>query len=246
MKNKFSNEIIDQLNNYVYRLIDPRNGVTFYVGRGVGNRIFQHVEGVLKLPEDTIEDDVSLKIGLIQEIHKAGLEVEHIIHRHNLEYSVAIEVEAALIDAYPGVTNINGGYGSDFGPLTTAEIITRYGAEIAQLKHNVIMITINRTIKKHNIYDATRFAWKINVERAKKADYILSVEKGLIVGIFRVKEWKLARRQYFPEFSNFTNSRYGFIGIEADNDIRDMYLKKRIPDEFRKKGAAFPIKYNYK
>ena len=27
----------------VYRLIDPRNGETFYVGRGKGNRVFSHI-----------------------------------------------------------------------------------------------------------------------------------------------------------------------------------------------------------
>ncbi|SMH47677.1 MULTISPECIES: hypothetical protein [Cyanophyceae] len=45
---KFSSEVIDQLNNYVYRLIDPRNGETFYVGRGVGNRLSQYRTKSLK------------------------------------------------------------------------------------------------------------------------------------------------------------------------------------------------------
>ena len=37
-KMKFNNEVIEQLDNYVYRLIDPRNGNTFYVGRGKGRK----------------------------------------------------------------------------------------------------------------------------------------------------------------------------------------------------------------
>lgn len=44
MQNEFSPEVSAQLNYYVYRLIDPRNGQTFYVGKGRGNRIFQHVK----------------------------------------------------------------------------------------------------------------------------------------------------------------------------------------------------------
>ena len=40
MINEFSNEVISKLNYYVYRLIDPRNGQTFYVGKGKGNRVF--------------------------------------------------------------------------------------------------------------------------------------------------------------------------------------------------------------
>ena len=41
----FSPEVSDKLEYYVYRLIDPRNGDTFYVGKGKGNRVFDHVKG---------------------------------------------------------------------------------------------------------------------------------------------------------------------------------------------------------
>ena len=36
-------EVQEELGNYVYRLIDPRNGETFYVGKGKGNRIYAHI-----------------------------------------------------------------------------------------------------------------------------------------------------------------------------------------------------------
>lgn len=39
---RFSNEAISKMGYYVYRLVDPRNGQTFYVGKGKGNRIFAH------------------------------------------------------------------------------------------------------------------------------------------------------------------------------------------------------------
>lgn len=38
--NEFSQETINKIGYYVYRLIDPRNGQTFYVGKGKGNRVF--------------------------------------------------------------------------------------------------------------------------------------------------------------------------------------------------------------
>lgn len=43
----FPEEVISKMNYYVYRLIDPRNGETFYVGKGKGNRVFQHMKGAL-------------------------------------------------------------------------------------------------------------------------------------------------------------------------------------------------------
>jgi uncharacterized protein len=39
----FPTEVAQKLKTYVYRLIDPRNGETFYVGKGQGDsRIFPH------------------------------------------------------------------------------------------------------------------------------------------------------------------------------------------------------------
>ena len=49
MFTKFTKEVSDHLENYVYRLIDPRNGETFYVGKGKGNRVFDHVKCELPL-----------------------------------------------------------------------------------------------------------------------------------------------------------------------------------------------------
>jgi hypothetical protein len=35
----FSPDVSRKLGWYVYRLIDPRNGETFYVGKGQGNKV---------------------------------------------------------------------------------------------------------------------------------------------------------------------------------------------------------------
>jgi hypothetical protein len=40
----FSKSVSDGLNCYVNRLIDPRNGETFYISEGCGNRVFAHVK----------------------------------------------------------------------------------------------------------------------------------------------------------------------------------------------------------
>lgn len=39
--------------------------------------------------------------------------------------------------------------------------------------------------------------------------------------------------------------RFGFVGEEAPEDIKKLYVGKRVPDEYRKPGAANPIKYTW-
>jgi uncharacterized glyoxalase superfamily protein PhnB len=38
----------------------------------------------------------------------------------------------------------------------------------------------------------------------------------------------------------------GFIDEEASADMKKLYVGKRVPDEYRKRGAANPIKYTWK
>ena len=117
MLTSFPPEISDRLKTYVYRLIDPRNGETFYVGKGKGDRVFAHIRANL----DT--NDPNDKLKRIHEIRSSGFDVGHVIHRHGLDDKTAFEVEAALIDAYPGLTNAVIGAGSnDFGAMHAQEI----------------------------------------------------------------------------------------------------------------------------
>jgi len=114
-RDSFPAGVADHLKWYVYRLIDPRNGETFYVGKGQRDRIFQHAKGVLSATGE--EDAADLKSQRIKAIDAAGLEVAHVIHRHNIEsQKVAFQIEAALIDAYPGLTNKVSRHGAgDYG-----------------------------------------------------------------------------------------------------------------------------------
>ena len=115
--NGFSPGVAEELGHYVYRLIDPRDGQTFYVGRGQKNRVFDHINNDLKRDEG--RNDLSLKLETIRKIRRAGLRPTHIIHRHGMTRDAAIEVEAALIDMFPALTNIAPGQDSQQrGPRT--------------------------------------------------------------------------------------------------------------------------------
>jgi len=241
----FPSDVAQKLKTYVYRLIDPRNGETFYVGKGKGSRVFAHIRAEGNLEGDEIDN----KLKRIREIRLAGFGVGHVIHRHGMDEATAFEVEAALIDAYPGLTNIAGGRGgNEYGVMHAREIIRRYSAEPAVFRHKALLISVNRSAAERSLYDATRYAWKIDKRRAEQADVILSTTQGVIVGAFIAHDWLEATAANFPGRAegNGVPGRYGFSGEEAPADMQKLYVGKRVPDEYLKPGAANPIKYTWK
>ncbi len=236
---EFPAEVARSLKTYVYRLIDPTNGETFYVGKGKGNRVFSHIRD-----EPNLEgDDLDNKMTRIREIRLAGFDVAHVIHRHGMDEMTAFEVESALIDAYPGLTNVVGGAGgNDFGVMHAKEIIKRYRAAPAVFQHKILLICVNKTATDRSLYDATRCAWKVKKSKAEQAEYVLAVQRGLIVGAFIPHEWVEADGINLPE--NLPG-RFGFNGEEAPDEIKKLYVGKKVPDEYRKPGAANPIKYTW-
>jgi len=236
----FSHEVIEKLKTYVYRLIDPRNGETFYVGKGTGNRVFSHIRAEIDA------NDPNDKLKRIHEIRSAGFDVAHVIHRHGLDDRTAFEVEAALIDAYPGLTNAVTGSGSnEFGAMHAQEIVNKYHAEPADFLHRAIIINVNRSATESSLYEATRYAWKIAPQKASRAEIVCAVRFGIIVAVFVAEKWLPAAPEHFPGREPVPD-RHGFIGTDASDTIRRMYVGKRLPDEFRKQGAANPIKYTYR
>lgn len=232
-----------KLKTYVYRLIDPRNGETFYVGKGRGNRVFAHIRD--ELGQDG--DEVSEKLRRIREIRVAGFEVAHVIHRHGMDDATAREVEAALIDAYPGVSNIAAGYGAgDFGAMHAQEIIRRYSAEPAVFRHKALLINVNRSASERSLYDATRYAWRLDRRKAAQAEVILATRLGLIVGAFVAQRWLEATPENFPDLIDPGPGRVGFIGHQAPREIQQLYIGKLVPDKYRKRGSANPIRYTWK
>ena len=236
MINGFSADVQNEIKSYVYRLIDPRNGNTFYVGKGKGNRVFDHMKGAVAFAES--EDEASEKINTIREIRSSGLDVIHVLHRHGLDEDTAFEVEAALIDAYPGLSNEAGGRGSrERGPMNALQIQNTYEAEVVgQITEKCIIIKITRPFidSRGSIYESTRRAWKLNIDRAKRAEYLFSVVNGVVVDVFSVLSCGKD-----SEFSG----RVAFEGNSAPEDIKSKYAGKRIPPEYRQRGGASPCLY---
>lgn len=233
----FTSNVIDEIGNYVYRLIDPRDYQTFYVGRGVGNRVFQHAKEELKHFEEE-DDALSMKLEQIRDIRLSGKEVICVIHRYGLTIEQAREVESALIDCYPGLTNLVSGFGSDRGVITADDLQNTLERPVYEepddLDYVIIKTTRNAINNNGNLYEATRRAWRANLERAKKVNIVLSVIGGIVQEVYEVSEWYR---------SSESESRIEFYGKPAKDEIANIFREKMIPEKYRKKGMSSPFLY---
>jgi hypothetical protein len=227
----FTDEILTELQYYVYFLRDPRDEQVFYVGKGTKNRLFDHVDCAIDAPTE------SDKLALIRDIHASGREVEHFILRHGMDEDTAFEVEAAVIDfvGLNALANVQGGhYSTDFGIKTVDEVVAMYQA--AHLATNLPVILLNigklfdRQMSDQEIYAATRSAWVVGAKR-DKARYAIATCRGITREVFEIREWVKE-----------PDGRWSFNGVRAEDPVR-AELKGKSVAHLAKRGAANPVRY---
>ncbi len=236
MTNLFlSQSTIEKLGYYVYVLIDPRDKKVFYVGKGKGNRVNQHLLGALDGNSQETE-----KIKRIREIQGQGLQVGLDIIRHELTEKESFEVESSLIDllSLENLTNIqNGHHGNERGRMKLDDIKIKYEAEkIKGFDEPMMLININRRFKPNmtteDYYKATRDHWLVSRVKASSYPYVASVFVGIIREVFQVDKW----------IPTNGSKRSHFEAVLAPEHIRLKYINKSV-SEFWKKGSQNPVKY---
>ena len=241
MIDSFSKGALDKLNSnginkyYVYRLVDPRTFHTFYVGKGCDNRVFMHAKAATALVSED-EDAESLKLKLISEILASGKEVICFIHRWGLSQKTAFEVEAALIDCYPGLSNIQSGHDNERGMISVEDFEkTSNLHEYQEPSEDYIIIKTSKGAIEANgsLYEATRRSWKADINKAKKYKYVLSVINGIVKEVYEVDNWYK------------DGERIAFKGKETKDAISSL-KGTIIPEKYRRKGMARPFLYKKK
>ena len=233
MIKEFSQAVRERIGYYVYLLKDPRDDSIFYVGKGNGNRIFQHLHCAL---ENETEND---KYNLIREIISEGMEVEHYILRHGLEEKLSLEIESTVIDllGIENLTNSIKGYDSwERGFKTVDEVFQHYDAKVVTIDEPCIIININhlftRGMSAQKLYDSTRASWIVGAKR-DKAKYAIASYRGLVREVYKIEKWQ-------PN-----GDRWEFDGNVAEDKIRDKYLNQSL-SIYIKKGGRNPIRYTFK
>lgn len=254
MQKKLSERAKDSLEDdahkhYVYALVNPIDQKIFYVGKGTGNRVSDHIDEAL----DNTEKETA-KLNLIREIQSSGKKALQYIIRSSLSENEAFFLKACLIDVLKFkdfnlntmLSNIVLGHHRDKEKLlieqfkttivTTDELNSFYKTEpLTVFKHKVMAININKTYKNTsklhpNIYEAVRKSWRVNLGRAEQAELVLAEYKGVVRAIFRPQRW------YSED-----GKRYMFEGEKVeDKEIIDLYLNKTIE---RIPGSISPVRY---
>ena len=241
--NKFSPSTIEELMYYVYIYSDPDTGEPFYVGKGKGNRVFSHLD----------TQDNSEKSKKIKAIRRRGEEPVIEILSHGLDEKSALYVEAAVIDmiGIDNLTNKQRGIDSALYGRVEAELLeARYNREelsIDDIEDNLILIRINQTYESDmsdlELYECTRGYWKLNVDRARTAEYAAAVYEGVILEVYKIATWLPAGSTYMDSRdTRKIKGRYEFVGTIAPERIREKYINKSVT-EFFAQGNTNPIKY---
>lgn len=239
--NKFPKIVANELKYYVYLYLHPISREVFYVGKGKGDRVFNHLH----------EESESEKVRLIQELKSVGLHPEIEILIHGIEDELtALRIEAAVIDllGVHKLTNQQSGWKSaTYGKMTIPQIIATYAKEPITIVDSSVLIRISQlfrySMSEIEIYDYTRGYWKINIERAAAAKYAFAVYEGIIQEVYTIMQWVEAgstlntRTDQYP-----VHGRYEFIGNLAPSEIRTKFKYKSVEQYFQK-GNINPILY---
>lgn len=260
MKN-FSEKALQSLNGYyVYALIDPRTDKVFYIGKGIGDRVFNH-----EIESNNSPDSEKIKLQTISSIEKAGLNIERVIVNWGLTESEAFAAEASLINLLNFISeiklsNIVAGH-HVHESLTVEEFELRYGAELLKeedIKHNILVIKINRLfhwdMTPKELYDATRGNWIVSISRVRREiDYVFAVYNQLIVAVYKPDEWHYVREMIdVPRPHEFKNgideniaARVYFISknYETLDESQQFYLHKSIAGLKVNQSAQNPVTY---
>lgn len=258
----FSEKAVEQLNGfYVYALIDPRNNQVFYIGKGIGNRVFSHEIESGKSPKSE-----KAKLKRIQEIEAAGFDVKRIIVNWSMTESEAFAAEAALINmlsflSADMLTNAVAGH-HVHEAMTVEDFDLLYGAEHLKqedIQHSIMVIKINKLYRKgmnpKELYDIVRGNWRASMASIQKrnVEYVFGVYNQLIVAVYKPDEWHYVHdRIDVPQIDDLDEKtleqgkdRVYFVcrDYEPLDKNQQFYLHKSIADLKVNQSSQNPITY---
>lgn len=242
MYNKFSQVVQEKLGYYIYLYINPFDNTVFYVGKGQGNRVFDHLSDISE----------SQKTKVINEIREQGAQpvIEILVHGLKDE-ETALRIEASIIDLIGTnqLTNQVRGYDARIlGRMGIQQVVAQYDRTLVQIEHKVILIRINQLYRYGMtalvLYEATRGIWRIGPQR-HQVEYAFAVFRGIVREVYKIKTWHPAGTTTYqtrPKEHFMATDRWEFIGEVAEQGIRQKYIDKSV-EQYLAANSQNPIKY---
>lgn len=264
---------------YVYGLIDPDDvklviagqlfELPFYVGKGCGNRLYEHVKQARNLwskratiineldtkavdPEEMSEDSqivVSDKIQKIWDILERGKTPIYVIYRWGLTEEEAHKIEATLIDIFPNLTNIQAGHYSKYG-MTTPNCLSRilkktvYNEPVDSNGECIPYIIIRL---QNNIEQRGCKTYAQNLYKAVRGCWRNSLSHAQKYRYVIAVVNGVAMEVYEVEnwhVSTIEAPRIEFDGKPTTNKTMRKLIGHLIPEKYRKQGNASPLLYS--
>jgi uncharacterized protein len=227
---------------YVYAYIDPRDGIVFYIGKGVDSRAINHLS----------DKSESKKMDRINAIRSEGLEPRIDIVAHQLRDDLeSSRVETALIELF-GVnrlTNVvKGRFSTDYPRRPLTDFIMEHAPQQVEVTDPALLIRINLYFKygmsAQELYENTRGVWVVG-ERRNQARYAMAVYAGIVREVYEIESWHPAGTTTYAtrsqsELAKEKNKRWEFVGSVAIESIRFKYVGHSVAHLFRK-GQQNPV-----
>lgn len=258
-KEDISHVFWEKLKWYVYKLVDPENNKVFYIGKGKGSRIVDHLRMAISERQILKEGGMSAKLIKIKQIcERMDNNKNRPIHQiicHQLETEAeALRIEAILIQQTPDLTNEQAGHNiNEFGSANLQELVWKLDARpMGPIEHKIILLKIDNTYKSEldhddvgrKVYESCQAAWRCDKKKLDQVELALAILGDVCVGVFEDLKWIPATKENFPQMTQVQEKKWGFRGKIAKQENLDKYLNKKIPSELRwKRGQAGSFRY---
>lgn len=244
---KFNNKVIKELKYYVYALTykDEDEDIIFYIGKGKGNRVFEHFKQAdkLKLDANSLKN-LTNKIEFIK-----NKRTNAFIINAGLTEKDAFLIESTLISTMKmfkkqTLTNIVSGHHS-FTPCNVNIIPQRYSTPINLeefcLKNKVKILTLKSTEESYysaldkDFRSVLEGMWKLNKDKMEEVDYVLGVLKGTIYAVYKYIKgsYKKINVSWTQDDLDHWNTTHISIGrpehyyYENDNNVSELEKQGR-------------------
>lgn len=238
-----------ELGYYVYLFRNPEDNKVFYVGKGTGPRAMN------------LNGRNQNTIAKIEEIRKTQ-NTDPIIEllRYGLDEKTALMYEGLAIDAIgiDNLTNINNGQRDT--PIIWPSKPDKSTRQLpdpvneAKIIEPSIIIRVNQLYRsgmsRGELYDITRGIWPMS-ERRERAHYAFAAFQGIILDVFKIKNWHHAGTTKYPTRPNITRDRLSpdrlrrwefceDLDEPIKDEIREKYQLKSVKSYFT---SRFPVTY---